>query len=189
MTDHDDSPATEASYLERVERHFGSRRNGPVLLSPRDWGLVQEWQRRGLPVEVVMRGINRAFDAFAAALPEHRRINSLSYCRQQVEEAWQEHRDRLATEGLGATGSPLGGAAEHLRRAASSCQAAAAQLPASARDRLQTARERLEQLALAAEEGNMSVHDLDETANALEAELRSGIAGHDVRLPRFSPWA
>lgn len=182
----------QASYLERVERHFGLRRGGPLFLSPRDWHVVNKWQERGLPIEVVLQGINRAFDAIHASSTRTQRINSLAYCRQHIEDAWQEHRERLTIEGSSsaAGGGPLGAAADHLRQVATSCidaagVAANAQLAAA----LRAAASGLQQLASAAEQDASGVRDLDAAAHELETTLRQQLAGTEIRLPSFSPWA
>jgi hypothetical protein len=74
----------EDEYFAQIERQFGVRRGGPLMLSPRDWQRIEGWQREEIPLEVVLRGINRAFDHFEASAGKTRRINSLSYCEPHV---------------------------------------------------------------------------------------------------------
>lgn len=75
-------------YFETLERAFIRLRGAPLLLSPSDWQLAQEWHRRGIPVALVERVI-------AEVLEERRqregadRIVSLRYFRRPVENAWQ----------------------------------------------------------------------------------------------------
>jgi len=180
--------AARDAYLERIERHFGLRRGGPFFLSPRDWKLVQDWRQRGLPVEVVLQGINRAFDVFAATRPRHRQINSLSYCRQQIEDAWERHRERLAAEGMGRTEGALAPAARHLRDVAAHCRAAVTQVPEQA-DAFRQAADRLDQLAAQADAEQLGVREIDAAASELEQTIRPLLEGQVLRLPRFSPWA
>jgi len=75
---------TADEYFRAVEEEFVRRRGSAMLLSPRDWGLIAEWYEAGIPMRVVLQGIGNVFDAHARRAPEHRRINSLSYCRQEV---------------------------------------------------------------------------------------------------------
>ena len=71
-------------YFRAIEEAFGRRRGAPLLLSPRDWALIGEWQRRGIPLRIVLQGVDNCFDAFERRSPGARRINSLGYCRQEV---------------------------------------------------------------------------------------------------------
>jgi hypothetical protein len=71
-------------YFEAIEAAFNRRRKAPHLLSPRDWSLVGAWQRDGVPLRLVLQGIDNCFDAFERSGAGPRRINSLSYCRQEV---------------------------------------------------------------------------------------------------------
>jgi hypothetical protein len=86
MTGRDPAAPSEAPdpYFEAIEAAFNRRRGAPHLLSPRDWSLVGTWQREGVPLRIVLQGIENCFDAFERRGPGPRRINSLSYCRQEV---------------------------------------------------------------------------------------------------------
>lgn len=78
------APEEPDGYFRAIEEAFHRRRGAPLLLSPRDWALIGEWQRAGIPLRVVLQGIENCFDAHARRAPTARRINSLSYCRQEV---------------------------------------------------------------------------------------------------------
>lgn len=80
MSDRDDPD----EYVRVIEAEFMRRRGAPLLLSPRDWALIGEWREAGIPLRVVLQGIANVFDAFERRAPRGRRINSLSYCRQEV---------------------------------------------------------------------------------------------------------
>jgi hypothetical protein len=72
------------AYFTAIEEAFSRRRGAPLLLSPRDWGLIAGWQSRGVPLRIVLQGIENCFDTFERKAPGARRINSLGYCRQEV---------------------------------------------------------------------------------------------------------
>ena len=76
--------AETGDYFNAIEEAFSRRRGAPLLLSPRDWALIGEWQRRGIPLRIVLQGIENCFDTFERRSPGARRINSLTYCRQEV---------------------------------------------------------------------------------------------------------
>lgn len=77
-------PPDPDPYYQAIEEAFNRRRGAPLLLAPRDWALIGEWKRRGVPIPIVLQGIDSVFDAHARRPPTARRINSLSYCRQEV---------------------------------------------------------------------------------------------------------
>jgi len=95
-------------YYRAIEDEFVRRRGASMLLSPRDWNLIGDWKESGIPLRVVLQGIHNVFDSFERRAPAGRRINSLSYCRQEVLALHQIDRTLHATE----AGRPTTGAAE-----------------------------------------------------------------------------
>lgn len=176
-----------SDYFERIERQFGLRRGGQLMLSPRDWQLVEKWHDLGVPVESVLVGINRAFDRFE---PNRRttQINSLRYCKQHVEEAWEEHREAAAASGTSAA-ETLVQAGAHLSRAADACRAAAGPTGEQS-GALKAAAEALRELADDAEAGRVDVAQIDARSREIETRLEAemGALRGSVRLPPFSPW-
>ena len=74
------------SYFSEIEETFVRRRGRNLLLSPLDWALIEAWKERGIPLHVVLRGIETVFDsADAQSQPRKRPIKSLMYCREEVE--------------------------------------------------------------------------------------------------------
>jgi len=71
-------------YFCAVEAEFVRLRGASMLLSPRDWALIGAWHSAAIPLRIVIRGIANVFEAFNRRAPQGRRINSLSYCRQEV---------------------------------------------------------------------------------------------------------
>jgi hypothetical protein len=82
------------NYFTEIEDAFVRRRGKHLLLSPLDWALIETWKQIGVPLHVVLRGIERAFDSWGAR-PRKRTIKSLLYCQEEVEAQyaeWQEAR-------------------------------------------------------------------------------------------------
>jgi hypothetical protein len=77
----------DRNYYAAAEAAFIRRRGTPFLLSPRDFALLREWRALGVPIEAIEQGIDAAFSR-----REERsaigRVNSLTYCRDAVLEAW-----------------------------------------------------------------------------------------------------
>src|SRR5689334_3518396 len=92
----------DRAYYAAAEAAFIRRRGTPFLLSPRDFGLLKEWRALGVPLEAIEAGIDEAFSR-----REERsvvgRVNSLSYCRDAVLEAWERRAETARGRG-GAAG-------------------------------------------------------------------------------------
>jgi len=71
-------------YYRAIEEEFNRLRGAAMLLSPRDWALIGEWREAGVPLRVALQGIANVFESFLRRAPGARRINSLSYSRQEV---------------------------------------------------------------------------------------------------------
>jgi hypothetical protein len=87
------------NYFTEVEEEFVRRRGKPLLVSPMDWALIESWQNAGIPLHIVLRAINRAFDAYDARPHKYRKVNSVFYCQQEVESSFADYR--LAQVGSG----------------------------------------------------------------------------------------
>ncbi len=79
------------NYFTEVEEEFVRRRGKPLLISPMDWSLIESWKSAGIPLHVVLRAINQAFDAYDARPRKYRRVNSVFYCQQEVESTFAEY--------------------------------------------------------------------------------------------------
>jgi hypothetical protein len=80
------------NYFTEVEEEFVRRRGKPLLVSPMDWALIESWKNTGIPLHIVLRAINEAFDAYEARPRRFRKVNSIFYCQQEVEAAFAQYR-------------------------------------------------------------------------------------------------
>jgi hypothetical protein len=78
----------DKGYYQAAEAAFIRRRGTPFLLSPRDFALLKEWRALGVPIEAIEQGIDEAFSRREERSATGR-VNSLSYCRDAVLEAWE----------------------------------------------------------------------------------------------------
>jgi hypothetical protein len=191
----------DEQYFSRVEEHFGRRRGGPLVLSPNDWRLLEAWQQQRIPLPVVLRGINQAFDRFEASGPRPDRINSLRYCEQEVQAAWEDHR-AAHRRPVGQEQEPNGvstalpGASRHLQVVAAACRAAATEVEGGAAVCLSSAAASLDELEQQASAGTLDAREIDRRASELESRMRSDLtllvehapALSDLSLPAFSPY-
>ena len=77
------------SYFSEIEDTFIRRRGKHLMLSPIDWALIESWKERGVPLHVVLRAIEHAFDSYESK--KHKRtIKTLLYCQEEVEAQYAE---------------------------------------------------------------------------------------------------
>ncbi len=79
------------NYFTEVENEFVKRRGSHMLVSPLDWALIEGWKQRGVPLHIVLRGINTSFDGYDKRAHRGRKINSLLFCQQEIEAQYLEH--------------------------------------------------------------------------------------------------
>ena len=77
------------NYFTEVEDTFVRRRAKHLFLSPLDWALIESWKEMGIPLHLVLRGIEKAFDSWEAK-PRKRSVKSLLYCQEEVEAQYAE---------------------------------------------------------------------------------------------------
>src|SRR5689334_22395048 len=78
------------NYFTEIEEHFWKKRSTAILLTSLDWALIETWKQNEIPIEAVLRGIDRAFEKHDKKKSRVRRVNSLAYCHQAVVEAASE---------------------------------------------------------------------------------------------------
>lgn len=109
------------NYFTEVEDAFIRRRAKHLLLSPMDWALIESWKEMGVPLHVVLRGVEKSFDSHESK-PRRRSVKSLLYCQEEVEAQFAEWRESQlganaagagaeAGAGAGATGTGAAGEA------------------------------------------------------------------------------
>jgi hypothetical protein len=82
------------NYFSEIEETFIRRRGKHLLLSPIDWALIETWQERGVPLHVVLRGIEKVFDSREQKAAQKRSVKSLFYCREEIEAQYAEWMER-----------------------------------------------------------------------------------------------
>jgi len=86
-----DLPAAALDYQAVVAEYFLGLRGSGLMLSPLDQEVVAEWERRGLPVAIVCRGLRRGLEDLA-----ERRVSaprSIRALRFAVEDEWHAYKD------------------------------------------------------------------------------------------------
>jgi len=122
------------NYFTEIEEHFQRRRGSLLLLSTLDWALIETWREVGIPLEVVLRGIDEAFDKYEArqrSAPQRRlrQVNGLAWTSQAVMEAAEQQKE--AATGVASAASTEAAAGFEVQRIADHLESAAQALDAA----------------------------------------------------------
>ena len=124
------------NFYTEIEEYFCQKRGAHLLVSTLDWAVIETWQKAGIPLEVVLKGIDRAFERYDAK-KRGRPVKSLLYCVDAVADVAEEAKEAAAGRGPAAgTERPApfgaGEVAAYLRANAAALREAALQADASA---------------------------------------------------------
>ena len=94
-------PFNYFNYFTEIEEYFWRKRGAHLLISPLDWAILETWQKAGIPVIVVQKGIDRAFDSWSRSrrAAGGRQLKSLAYCVDAVLNAATEAQEAAVGSG------------------------------------------------------------------------------------------
>jgi len=96
------------NYFTEIEEYFWKKRGAHLLVSPLDWAIMEAWQKAGVPLEAVLKGIDRAFESYSRSRRgAGKPLKSLAYCTDAVLEAAEETSEASAGKASGAPGEPF----------------------------------------------------------------------------------
>src|SRR2546422_2978478 len=89
------------SYYSEIEEYFWKKRGAHLLVSPLDWAIMESWQKAGIPLVAVLKGIDRAFESYQRSrrAAGGRPLKSLVYCVDAVLDAAEEAKEAAAGSG------------------------------------------------------------------------------------------
>jgi hypothetical protein len=88
------------NYFTEIEEYFWQKRGAHLLVSPLDWAIVETWQRAGIPLVTVLRGIDTAFESYQRSRRSAGRpLKSLAYCVDAVLDAATQEKDTVVGQG------------------------------------------------------------------------------------------
>jgi hypothetical protein len=177
------------NYFTEIEEYFWRKRGAHLLVSPLDWAIVETWQKAGVPLGAVLKGIDRAFESWGRSrrAAGGRQLKSLAYCVDAVLDAAAEAQEAAAGTGPEVkSGRP---AAEpfsrdelngYLKRNAARLRSAdekhrAAQPALSARFE-ETAQRLEDALTLVDSPGVLDLEDLERRLTILEEKLAAALS-------------
>ena len=85
------------NYFTEIEEYFWKKRGAHLLVSPLDWAIMETWQKAGIPLEAVLRGIDHAFESYSRSRRgAGKPLKSLAYCADAVLDAAEEAKEAAA---------------------------------------------------------------------------------------------
>jgi len=95
------------NYFTEIEEYFWKKRGAHLLVSPLDWAIMETWQKAGIPLDAVLKGIDRAFESYQRSRRGGlgKPLKSLAYCTDVVLEAAEEQKEAAAGSGSNAQGA------------------------------------------------------------------------------------
>jgi len=178
------------NYFTEIEEYFWRKRGAHLLVSPLDWAIVETWQKAGIPLDAVLRGIDDAFESYSRSRRSAGRpLKSLAYCVDAVLDAAAEKSEAAAGAGPVASRPSNDGQKEapfsrdemraffqrnsaRLGRAAQSLRASHAPLA----DRILQTRTHLEEIASLLElPGTLDLEDFERRLTVLEDKLAAAL--------------
>jgi len=175
------------NYYTEIEEYFWQKRGAHLLVSPLDWAIVETWQKAGIPLPAVLKGIDRAFESWGRSkrAAGGRQLKSLAYCVDAVLDAAAEAQEAAAGTGPEVKGRP---AAEpfsrdelkkYLERNAARIRAAAAKrrtTHAALAARLEETAKRLDEAGPPLDSpGTLDLEDLERRLTVLEEKLSAAL--------------
>jgi hypothetical protein len=176
------------NYFTEIEEYFWQKRGAHLLVSPLDWAIVETWQKAGIPLSAVLKGIDRAFESYARSrrAAGGRQLKSLSYCVDAVLDAAEEEKETAAGTGPVATSGSkteetfsrealrifFSRNSERMLAAASAVRAAQPELAS----RMEETRARLVDVApLVESPGAVDLEDLERRLTVVEEKLTAAL--------------
>jgi hypothetical protein len=176
------------NYFTEIEEHFWRKRGAHLLVSPLDWAIVETWQKAGIPLSAVLKGIDRAFESWGRSrrAAGGRQLKSLAYCVDAVLDAAAEAQEAAAGSGpevkSARAAQPFSGGElkQYMARNSSRLQASAEKLRAAhaaIAARIDETAKRIEEMApLLEAPGELDLEDLERRLTVLEEKLNAALS-------------
>lgn len=182
-------PFNYFNYFTEIEEYFWQKRGAHLLVSPLDWAIVETWQKAGIPLQAVLKGIDRAFESWGRSrrAAGGRRLKSLAYCVDAVLDAAEEAQEAAA--GTGPELKRTGPAAEPFSRAelrkylernaarvGTAAEKQSLQRPELAARLRETAKRIAETAPLLDSPGTLDLEDLERRLTVIEEKMTAALS-------------
>ncbi len=181
-------PFNYFNYFTEIEEHFWRKRGAHLLVSPLDWAIVETWQKAGIPLNAVLKGIDRAFESWGRSrrAAGGRQLKSLAYCVDAVLDAAAEAQEATAGTGPEIAARPAtepfsrtelkGYLGRNAARQRTSAEKNRSAHPAMAARMEETAKRLDEALSLVDSPAALDLEDLERRLTILEEKLTTALS-------------
>ena len=83
-----------SKYFQSIALHFFKHRGAPFFLSSKELDYIAGWEEIGIPLHVVLEGIETSFEIYRRKPGRKAKIQSLVFCDLQVLKAFEQDRER-----------------------------------------------------------------------------------------------
>jgi hypothetical protein len=175
------------NYFTEIEEYFWKKRGSHLLVSPLDWAIMETWQKAGVPLEAVFKGIDSAFESYGrSGRGAGKPLKSLAYCTGAVLDAAEEAAEAGAGRAPAHTArqpSPFGRDELHryFQRHSEMLQAAAnrqLEKPELVTLWEEALRSLQSCIALLESPGSLDVEDLERRLTLLDERIHAGMLLH-----------
>ena len=166
------------NYFTEIEEYFWKKRGTALLVSTLDWALIDSWKQAGIPLEAVLKGIDRSFEKYQARRQRTRKVNSLAYCHQEVLAATAEIERTTPDSAMAQESFPREGLVNFLTTNATAVQRASERFANAGRPEssatLNSIAASLEELARkASSDGPLELEEMERHLSVLEDKMHS----------------
>ncbi len=175
------------NYFTEIEEYFWRKRGAHLLVSPLDWAILETWQKAGIPLQAVLKGIDRAFESYQRSRrgAGGRQLKSLAYCVDAVLDAAEEAKEAAAGTGPRTQASNTGETfsrdelrayfARNAARLAHAAEALRTSQPDLAAHLMETRQRLTDMLTLLDSPTALDLEDLERRLTVLEEKLTAAL--------------
>jgi hypothetical protein len=177
------------NYFTEIEEYFWKKRGAHLLVSPLDWAIMEAWQKAGVPLDAVLKGIDKAFESYQRSRRgAGKALKSLAYCSDAVLEAAEEQQEAAAGSAPKTGRAAAAGAfsqedlrsyfaknIERLKLAAAKCSG---QQPEMAARLTEIAESLAGSVTLLDAPGTLDLEDLERRLTILDEKVHAALTSH-----------
>ena len=77
-------------YIEDVQQYFLNKQGKCLCISPADYMLIDKWEKDGIPLDIIYKGIDKTFKNFGNANKD--KVTSIYKCKNEIFLCWEEYK-------------------------------------------------------------------------------------------------
>ncbi len=177
------------NYFTEIEEYFWKKRGAHLLVSPLDWAIMEAWQKAGVPLEAVLKGIDKAFESYQRSRRgAGKALKSLAYCADAVLEAAEEQQEAAAGSGPKSSSAAAAEAfsreeiktyfAKNMEKLLQAAAKNSARLPEMAARLTEIAKSLEANVTLLGVPGKLDLEDLERRLTILDEKMHAALTSH-----------